>query len=981
MLWFSGFVSDPQAQWSLAGESHDGTRHSIRTEGVTLLRKAKFARTPPGVSLVVLVLLLLVAAGLTALAAIRASNDTPKVVIPPAGSQVAAGTPGSTSVLPVASSDGLKLELNQDGTIAQISDGNRALPKLDTPGGFSMRLVGEEPNLVPNPSLETDENGDQVPDGWSFTKGTTKPQLIDSVAHSGKRSVTVSNDSVATSGAFSTEVAVKPYRNYIAAAWFRSENVLPTSGWFGNPPVRIPDGSPAQIKVEQLTRGGEVISTYYAFGYTNTANWNRQAVGFKTLGETRKLRVTGLLHKGSGKVWFDDLYIGQLISDTVRPITSATTAGADGKLHQHANLADEHLTFDATYTPTKDYIRVDAAVTDTAKRDALDTDKAFQITYTLPVDAVGWMWDDHPRKSREITPDVPFKLNSIQVPDPSRYPFATIHDDKSALTIAMPLNTPRFAKSQYDSRSGLTMTFDLGVSKAAKKLKGKATFTFLLYKSDPAWGIRAATKKYYDIHPESFVRRTDPNREGFWFVRPPLTALDDPKTATDESTAYGLGLNMVSLGTDSTIAHKVWGGDYLKWDNQRNIYTSTYNHHSGFFAPRCLPGQRGCEKLTYEQSLQKLRSDAAKLTENGKNTRLRDESQATLISASRDLNGRLRYTNYQNKFGAFNKYYQNPDPDLSAGMDWSAAAQKHQMEYAIKLAREAGAKLEAIHFDSTSGHRRWGEDYSREHWATADIPLTFSYETGEVTEKMIFAMYEHLEKMADFLHQRGMLLTANFNGNEVNALSFLGADLIDYYGVEQGLEQRVGAVWGVTADSFGLNKRVMAYQKPISTLDTEIGNGEFSLAQMEAKIQRSLFYGIFPGARGQTTKTEGWWSDQGLRKVYARYSPLLEELAVAGWEPITNARSSNTDVWLERFGYASKHNLHLTIRNDSESAQEYTLTVDLNKDGLQSVRTLTAREVIAGETIEVALNSERTQATIDGTIPAGSTRMVRFDTR
>ena len=943
-----------------------------------MLRKARIARTPLTITLVVL---LLVAAGLTALAAFRAIDDGPKVAKAPAKTPAVGPTPTSQPALPVASGDGLKLALNKDGSVAGISDGERTLPKLDTGGGFSMRLVGEEPNLAPNPSMEIDADGDRTPDGWRFTKGAARPQVTNSRAHSGKRSITVSNKNVATSGTFTTEIAVKPYRNYIAGAWFRSENVLPTSAWFGNPPVRIPDGSPAQIKVEELTRGGEVLSSYYAFGYTNSAGWNRQSVGFKTLGKTRKLRVTGLLYEGSGRVWFDDLYVGQLISDTVRPLTSETTTGANGKLHQHADLPDEHLTFDATYTPTKDYIRVDAEVTDTAKRDALATDKAFQITYTLPVDAVGWMWDDHPRKSREITPKVPFKLNSVQVPDPSRYPFATIHDDKSALTIAMPLNTPRFATSQYDSRRGLTMTFDLGVSKAAKKLKGKATFTFLIYKSDPAWGIRAATKKYYDIHPRSFVRRTDPRREGFWFVRPPLESLDNPKTPEDESTAFGLGLNMVSLGTDSTIVHKVWGGDYLKWDNRRRIYTSTYNHHSGFFAPRCLPGQRGCEKLTYEQSLQKLRADAALPTTNGKNLRLRDESQATLISASRDINGRLRYTNYQNKFGAFNKYYQNPDPDLSDGMDWSAAAQKHQMEYAIQLARKSGAKLEAIHFDSTSGHRRWGEDYSREHWATADVPLTFSYESGEVTEKLIFAMYEHLEKMADFLHDRDMLLTANFNGNEVNALNYLGADLIDYYGVEQGLEQRVGAVWGVTADSFALNKRVMAYQKPISTLDTEIGNGKFSLAQMEAKIQRSLFYGIFPGARGQITRTKGWWSDEGLREVYARYSPLLEELAVAGWEPVTNARSSNPDVWLERFGYASKNNLHLTIRNDTESNHDYTLTVDLDTDGLKSVRNLTAREMVVDETIDVELSSDGTQATLSGTIPAGSTRMVRFDTR
>ncbi len=343
-----------------------------------------------------MVVLLLIAAGLTALAAFRANSDGPKIAKPPAKTPIVGETPTVQPSLPVASSDGLKLALNEDGSIAEITDGERTLPKLDTPGGFSMRLVGEEPNLAPNPSLEIDADGDRTPDGWRFTKGTDRPQLVNSMAHSGKRSITVSNKSVATSGTFSTEIAVKPYRNYIAAAWFRSENVLPTSAWFGNPPVRIPVGSPAQIKVEELTRRGKVLSTYYAFGYTDTADWNRQAVGFKTLGKTRKLRVTGLLYEGSGRVWFDDLYVGQLISDTVRPLTSETTAGADGKLHQHADLPDEHLTFDATYTPTKDYIRVDAEVTDTAKQNALATDKAFQITYSIPVNALGWMWDDHP---------------------------------------------------------------------------------------------------------------------------------------------------------------------------------------------------------------------------------------------------------------------------------------------------------------------------------------------------------------------------------------------------------------------------------------------------------------------------------------------------------------------------------------------------------------------------------------------------------
>ncbi|CAA9292869.1 MAG: hypothetical protein AVDCRST_MAG93-4035, partial [uncultured Chloroflexia bacterium] len=658
-------------------------------KGVILVGRTGFPRAYQNIFLLVLLLSGALLVAKVFLSPNQLAPEPTKTSAPQTGIPRTQATTEQASVR-VSTDDGLKLSLGTDGSIVKLNDGSRSLPMLPVSGGFSMRMVGEEPNLLPNPSLETDADSNNIPDGWQFSGVAARPRSVVGTAHSGTRSVKITTRATANSGMFSTTVTVKPYRNYTAAAWFRSENVLPTSAWLGNPPVRVRDASPAQIKVEQLTRSGKVIDTHVAFGYTNTSGWNRQAVGIKALGKTRKLRVSGQIYKGSGTVWFDDLYVGQLISDTVRPLTSATTSGSDGKVHQHADLADEHLAFDATYTPAKDYIRLDATVSDTAKEDVSATDKAFQITYSLPVNAVGWQWDDHPRKSRVITPGVPFKLNSIQVPEPSRYPFATVHDDSSAVTVAMPLNVPRFAKLQYDSRRGLSITFDLGVSKAAKKLKGKATFTILLFKSDPSWGMRAAIKKYYDIHPQSFVRRTDPRREGFWFVRPSLEVLDNPKTPEDESTAYGLGLNMVSLGTDSTISHKVWGIDYLAWANKRNVYTSAYNHHSGFFAPRCQAEQRRCELLTYQEAIGKLRQDSVATPASLERTRLRDESQATLISASRDMNGRLRYTNYQNKFGAFNKYYQNPDPDLSDGMDWSAAAQKHQMEYAIQLARKSG---------------------------------------------------------------------------------------------------------------------------------------------------------------------------------------------------------------------------------------------------------------------------------------------------
>jgi hypothetical protein len=903
------------------------------------------------------------------------ARPSPGSVAEPSGAPALTAT--GSSGLRVATRDGLGLEVRPDGSVARTIVGGRVLPALQQPGGFSIRMVGGNPNLLPNSSLEADADHDGAPDGWRFTRGAAVPRVDGSTAHSGRSSVRVSNASVATSGALTTEVPASPYQNYFLSAWFKSEDVLPTATSLGHPPIIQPTGSPLQIRVEQVSGSGKVLATYYAFGYTNTADWNKQAVGFKTLGKTRTLRVSALLLKGSGTAWFDDLYLGQLFAPSA-PIGGGVVAGTDGRLVQKATMPDQQLAFDATYTPFPDRIRVDATVTDTARENTLSTDKGFQITYTLPIDAVGWRWGDYVRASRKIEPSVPYFFNTNQIPEPSRYPFAMVYDARSSLSLAMPLNTPRFCRFRYDSRQGLSMTFDLGVSKAATKLGGKATLTFYIYTSDKSWGFRAATKKYYDLQPEAFVRRTDPSREGGWFIKPNLKDLDNPKTPQDESRAFGLGLGMVTLGTDSTQKPSTWGTEYLAWLNQRGIYASAYNHHWRFFQRRCPDSRPSCEPLTYSQALAKLRAAARLHPTTDEEVRLRDESQAVLNSASRDLNGRLRYENYG---PYFYKYYVNPDPEFSTGMDWVAAVQKHQVQRALDLAASTGARLDGIHLDSTSGHRRWADDYDRSHWAVADMPLSFSYDSGQVVQRVIFSMYEQLRRMATFLHARDMILSANFNANEALAAGYVGADQIDYFGIEEGLARWDRSVWGVSADSLAMLKRTMAYQRPVTTIDNRIGDGTLTLPQIDRRLQQNLFYGIFEGPRGQVSPTETWATEKGVRETYAKYTPLFRELVTAGWEPVTNARSFNLNVWVERFGYASKHNLYLTLRNETKTAQRYTLTVDLNKDGLRSVGSVAAVERVTGTPVPVTLNAARTQATLSGSIPPDSTRVLKLDIR
>ncbi len=874
-------------------------------------------------------------------------------------------THAATSPLSVSSQDGIGLSLNTNGTVAGLQAGDAKLPTTGNPGGFSVRMTGGTPNIVANPSFESDTDSNGIPDGWRFTAASGRPSLDNSTAHAGARSVRVSLSDTATSGTVMTDIRVRPRTNYSLSVWFKTRNLKPSA-----PTTGLRDRSTARVIVEQIGTGGKIMAVSTAPSYTDTAPWHRQFVGFKTYASVKQIRVRALIDGGSGTVWIDDLRITELFQREAIPVRGTVRKLPDGRLHQGAWIAGQDMRLNANFQPARDHIRVDTTVTDMATVDTRATDKAFQITYTLPLDAVGWEWNDYFRRSRTISQGT-YNYDTIQhgtvgflLQTMSRYPMATLHNDRSAITIAVPLGSPRISRMRYVTGQGLSITFDLGVSRAATRLKSGATFSFLIYKSDPAWGMRASVKKYYSIFPGSFVRRTNPAREGAWFIAPDLDKLND------SWQDYGLGMNMVSLGMSSGQAWATWGLRYIDWDNARGIYAAAYNHQWMYYDPF-----DGDTFPSYAQVMAKLRSDARMTPTTEDEARRRDEAKAALHSTARDINGRLYYENYASRSVG---YYQNLDLLPSAPLDWARAVQRHQVQRAIDLARSVGGRLDAIHLDSASGMRRWAavDNYDRRHWAETTLPLTFSYDSGLVTARGIFAKYMQMRRMANFLHARGMILTANFHGNVARTGAYIGADQVDYFGHESGFRHFDRSARDVTLDSHAIQKRVLAYQRPISVLDLEIGYGKVPPETVDSIMQENLFYGVYTGAA--SGGTDPWLQDE-YRPVFAKYTPMVRAIATAGWEPVTNARSSNKSVWVERFGYLSRNNLYLTIRNHTTAAQDYKLTVDLNADGLRGVQALQAHELTTDSAVKVTLNSTGTRATIVTTIPAETTHLLRFN--
>ncbi len=201
---------------------------------------------------------------------------------------------------------------------------------------------------------------------------------------------------------------------------------------------------------------------------------------------------------------------------------------------------------------------------------------------------------------------------------------------------------------------------------------------------------------------------------------------------------------MLSLGTDHQQKNDTSGTRMVRWDNERDIYTSAYNHHWAFY----YAGDYGGGIPAYEEVIRRLGADARITPRDDPEERLRGLGRPRLDA--RDFNGRLYYERYARRFLAF---YENLDPDISPSMDWAAAAQKHQVQRAIDLAGSSGGRLDGIHLDSTSGRAvALVDNYNRQHWA---VTRRTRSRQRTCDQRGLFSMYEHVKRLKSYLESKG----------------------------------------------------------------------------------------------------------------------------------------------------------------------------------------------------------------------------------
>lgn len=852
----------------------------------------------------------------------------------------------ASSPVTIGTDDGLAMTLSGSGAVSSVGLGGREVSGGARTPLFSVRKVSGTPNLVTNPGLEADADGNRVPDGWRLMNGTYKPAWVNNKAHRGNRSVRFRVPTTATTSTLQTTVPVRPGVHYKADGWIRTSSVQPTAAT-AEPAT---GSSPVRLKVQQLV-DTRVVATEQAFGYTGTARWHRKYVGFKTLPGVTSVRMMAQVVRGSGKVWFDDISFRELFRPSWGPGRGTVTPTAEGA--QFQGVAN-NMDIDATVASHGDHLRVGGFV-----GSPTNTQTAFQLRVSLPLDAQGWTWWDDPRRSRTVQAGGHYDyLTEWNAQQTSRYPLNTLSDGSDALSMGLPLDQPRLARAHYaDGR--LHYTFDLGVAPETSIFGGaRVPFSLVLFRSPPDWGFRGALDRYTDIFPAHFQRRTDVAREGGWVGR------FDKDKLTDTWDDFGLGLNMIALAAGNDIAESTWGKDWIRWDNERGIYTTAYNHHWGF---KHLNVDNPVIPY-YGVEMGRLRADARLSGDTYDEQRRRDRSIASLNSGARDNNGRYLFARYK----TYLQHYENLSP-LTGVLDWHEVSRTYQMEKSIEEAEAAGGTLDALHLDSVSGMRRWGaaDDYHRPHWANARHGLTFSYDSGRVVDRLTFGVAAQVEFVSDYAHDRGMFLSANFNSSDARSGAWFGAHAIDYVGIERGLPEKAGETNDpyTTVDKFALFKRSLAGQRPMSTIDPDCN--AHSGPEVEKRFHQTLLYGIYMGCGGAAT----WTEEQ--RVMFARYTPLLREVNAGGWEVVTGAKPSTPDVLVERFGSMEDDGaVWLAVHNPTGTARDVTVTVEDEVLGGSPAGSLSAEDRITGA--PVALAPANGGLAFSDTLQAHTTALVRL---
>lgn len=530
-------------------------------------------------------------------------------------------------------------------------------------------------------------------------------------------------------------------------------------------------------------------------------------------------------------------------------------------------------------------------------------DRAITLFYSVHFSAKDCRWLENPRRSVVIERAGEY-LNTSSFGAGangrlSRYPFGAVSTDGRGVGLGIDMSRPAFFRVGYDADTEeLFLAYDigLGAEKPAAKLR------FCKFEFDAKLGFRSALAKYYSLFPSHFQRRV--SKQGLWM---PFAKISDVKDWEDFGFAF-------KEGTNET-----------KWDDEHGIITFRYTEPMTWW----MGMAKGLDR-----TMGAAIKEARRLAYEKGDVR----AKALLSSGYHDEAGQFpaRLLNRPWSDGAV--WSINSSPGVKGEVTdfknkWNASLREKL--YGAKRS----ADLDGEYIDSSEGYVTDELNFRREHFATAQTPLTFSLDSRKPAIFRGLIAFEYIRGIEKDVHGMGRLMMANSTPIRLCWL----APLLDVMGSETDWNR--GGNWRPMSHADLLYRRAMCKGKPYCFLmNTRFE--DFSHELVEKYMKRCLAYGMFPGFFSHNASQGHYFTRAELyerdRALFKKYVPLCRLVAEAGWEPITKAHSNHADVYIERFGER-----YLTAFNSSGKTRTITIAVE----GKSPTR---SRELVSGRGVEWA---------------------------
>ena len=517
------------------------------------------------------------------------------------------------------------------------------------------------------------------------------------------------------------------------------------------------------------------------------------------------------------------------------------------------------------------------------------------LRVAFPVDATGWHWHQDmqtavPIDKAKVYENVAPLRAWADLPEWKDQPdlrmgysstnFCAVVTGPVGLCLAVPADPPRIFRTAYHGAGKrLEIVYDFALSPDTK-VPNQAEFAFDLYACDPRWGFRGALETYYRLYPDMF--RNYVEQQGQWM---PFTRLSE----VDNANEFYFGLQEGSSEPD--------------YDNRLGVLSTSYFAHAGMGAN--IPNYDPEKDPLPPHEVQVQAMEAAFKRATGIDGIY---GQVGLYNSREKLDVR-KWVAYAHLIAQFNL-----DPELPYGR-WI-------LDRAIRalddVRKRRNARLDGFYYDGLST----GISYRRDHFKTADSTCLWDPVAKKPLLNNFFCSCEFARSAAEML--RPLRRITMMNG--ALGASFYVAPWLDVLGAETGLSisrERLNYI------------RTVTYHKPFLTLLKGNYHQQLGHAQIEAYMKQCVAYGVFPGFFDWPTSGLGpggsYWAHPAYyerdRNLHRRYQPLCRALAMAGWEPVTWARSDRPQVYVERFGPTADGLVWLTVFNAGKKAERTTLSI------------------------------------------------------